>query len=174
VADFYHQEQQFFFTKSIDKPKPHVLLVSLMAEDPYNNFLPSTGQINHFFHYSTIRNVFKTTLYTGARVTPMYDPFIGKILTYSVSLLKIDSLFYYKEKPVSASKSGVVKSFIPGYIKKIFFSVQDRVEENDIVLIHEAMKMENEIRAPKSGTVKTLGVHEGDNILANHLLFEIE
>jgi acetyl/propionyl-CoA carboxylase alpha subunit len=68
----------------IIKPKHHVLLVSLMAEDPYNNFLPSTGQIGHFFHYSTIRNVFKTTLYTGARVTPMYDPFIGKILTYAV------------------------------------------------------------------------------------------
>ena len=68
----------------IVKPKHHVLLISLMAEDPYNNFLPSTGQISHFFHYSTIRNVFKTTLYTGARVTPMYDPFIGKILTYAV------------------------------------------------------------------------------------------
>ena len=68
----------------IVKPKHHVLLVSLMAEDPYNNFLPSSGQISHFFHYSTIRNVFKTTLYTGARVTPMYDPFIGKILTYAV------------------------------------------------------------------------------------------
>jgi acetyl/propionyl-CoA carboxylase alpha subunit len=68
----------------IIKPKHQVLLISLMAEDPYNNFLPSTGQISHFFHYSTIRNVFKTTLYTGARVTPMYDPFIGKILTYAV------------------------------------------------------------------------------------------
>jgi acetyl/propionyl-CoA carboxylase alpha subunit len=68
----------------IVKPRHHVLLVSLMAEDPYKNFLPSSGQINHFFHYSTIRNVFKTTLYTGARVTPMYDPFIGKILTYAV------------------------------------------------------------------------------------------
>ncbi len=68
----------------IVKPKHHVLLVSLMAEDPYNNFLPSSGQISHFFHYSTIRNVFKTTLYTGARLTPMYDPFIGKILTYAV------------------------------------------------------------------------------------------
>jgi biotin carboxyl carrier protein len=93
---------------------------------------------------------------------------------YSAALLKIDRLFYYKEKPISASKSGMVKSFIPGYIKKIFFRIQDRIEENDIVLIHEAMKMENEIRAPKSGVIKTLGVQEGDNILANHVLFEIE
>ncbi len=93
---------------------------------------------------------------------------------YSASLLKIDSLFYYKEKPVSASKSGAVRSFIPGCIKKIYFRPPDRVEENDIVLIHEAMKMENEIRAPKSGVIKSMGVQEGDNILANHLLFEIE
>ncbi len=68
----------------IVKPTHHVLLISLMAEDPIDNFMPSTGAISHFFHYSTIRNVFKTTLYTGARVTPMYDPFIGKILTYAV------------------------------------------------------------------------------------------
>jgi biotin carboxyl carrier protein len=93
---------------------------------------------------------------------------------YSASLLKIDRLFYYKERPVSASKSGVVRSFIPGCIKKIYFRLQERVEENDIVLIHEAMKMENEIRAPKSGVIKTMGVQEGDNVLANHLLFEIE
>lgn len=93
---------------------------------------------------------------------------------FPAGLLKIDSLFYYKEKPVSASKSGVVRSFIPGGIKKIFYRSGDRVEENEIVLIHEAMKMENEIRAPKDGVIKVLGVQEGDNILANHLLFEIE
>jgi len=93
---------------------------------------------------------------------------------YPSSLLKIDKLFYYKEKPLKSSKSGVVKSFIPGSIKKIFYRVNDRVNEGDIILIHEAMKMENEIRAPRSGTIKNIGVKEGDNILANHLLFEIE
>lgn len=93
---------------------------------------------------------------------------------YSASLLKIDRLFYYKEKPLTSSKSGVVKSFIPGSIKKIFFRINDKVNEGQIVLIHEAMKMENEIRAPKSGRIKYIGVNEGDNILTNHLLFEIE
>ena len=71
-------------------------------------------------------------------------------------------------------KSGTVKSFIPGNIKKIYFKTGSHVKEGDIILIHEAMKMENEIRAPKSGILKTVGVSEGDNILANHLLFEIE
>jgi len=93
---------------------------------------------------------------------------------FSVSLLKIDRLFYYKEKPLASSKSGVVKSFIPGSIKKIYFRVNDKVNEGQIVLIHEAMKMENEIRAPRSGRIKSIGVNEGENILANHLLFEIE
>lgn len=93
---------------------------------------------------------------------------------YSASLLKIDKLFYYKEKDIPTSKSGIVKSFIPGSINKIFYRLNDKVNEGDIVLLHEAMKMENEIRAPKSGRIKNLGVKEGDNILANHLLFEIE
>ncbi len=93
---------------------------------------------------------------------------------YSASLQKIDKLFYYKEKPVSSTKPGLVKSFIPGNIKKIYYRVNDQVAEGDIVLIHEAMKMENEIRAPKAGSIKAIGVAEGENILANRLLFEIE
>ena len=93
---------------------------------------------------------------------------------FSASLLKIDKLFYYKEKAVPSSKSGVVKSFIPGNIKKVYFREGEQVGEDEIILIHEAMKMENEIRAPKKGVIKRLGVEEGDNILANHLLFEIE
>lgn len=93
---------------------------------------------------------------------------------YSASLLKIDNLFYFKEKPLKSAKSGIVKSFIPGSIKKIFYRVNDKVKEGDILLIHEAMKMENEIRAPKSGLIKFIGVKEGENILANHALFEIE
>jgi pyruvate carboxylase subunit B len=93
---------------------------------------------------------------------------------YPASLLKIDQLFYFKEQPLESAKSGILKSFIPGSIKKIYYRVNDRVKEGDIILIHEAMKMENEIRAPKTGIIKTIGVEEGENILANHLLFEIE
>jgi len=93
---------------------------------------------------------------------------------YPASLLKIDKLFYYRSRPQRSSRSGLVKSFIPGYIQKVYFQVGDEVKENEIVLIHEAMKMENEIRAPISGKLKNLGVKEGDNVLANRILFEIE
>ncbi len=65
-------------------PRHHTLLASLMAENPYNNFQPSSGIVTDFFHYSSIRNIFKTDLFTGARVSTFYDPFIGKILTFAV------------------------------------------------------------------------------------------
>ncbi len=93
---------------------------------------------------------------------------------YPARLLKIDKFFYSAEKKIQARKPGTVKSFIPGNIKKIFFAPGDWVDEGDIVLIHVAMKMENEIRSPKSGILKSLGVSEGDNILADHPLFEID
>jgi len=93
---------------------------------------------------------------------------------YPASLLKIDKLFYFRPRPQRASRSGMVKSFIPGYIQKVYFQAGDEVQEGDIVLIHEAMKMENEIRAPIAGTIKSMGVKEGDNVLANRLLFEVE
>jgi len=93
---------------------------------------------------------------------------------YPSSLLKIDKLFYYKEKEVKTKRSGNITSFIPGSIKKIYFNVNDFVKEGDIVLIHEAMKMENEIRSPISGEIKSIGVKEGENILAGHTLFVVE
>ncbi len=93
---------------------------------------------------------------------------------FPVKLKKIDRLFYFEDKRVESQMSGIVKSFIPGSIKEIYFQEGDKVEEGDIVLIHEAMKMENEIKAPRSGVIKKIGVKIGDNILANHLLFEIE
>ncbi len=67
----------------IIQPKHHVLLFSLMAENPAQHFQPSSGTVCEFYNYSTIRNIFKTDLYTGAKVSPLYDPYVGKILTFS-------------------------------------------------------------------------------------------
>ncbi len=68
----------------IIEPNHSVMLVSLMAENPYDKFQPSSGEVTEFYSYSTIRNIFKTHLYTGARMSPLYDPYIGKICTFSV------------------------------------------------------------------------------------------
>jgi acetyl/propionyl-CoA carboxylase alpha subunit len=68
----------------IVEPTHHVLLVSLMAENPFDHFQPYAGTVTEFFYYSTISNLFKTTIYCGAKISSLYDPNIGKIITYAV------------------------------------------------------------------------------------------
>jgi len=47
------------------------------------------------------------------------------------------------------------------------------VETGDSLLILEAMKMENEIRAPRTGRVTQLNVSAGQNVKLNEVLVEI-
>ena len=55
----------------------------------------------------------------------------------------------------------VVKSPMPGNILKINVSQGQAVKEGDVLIILEAMKMENEIVAPKSGSVAQIAVSKG-------------
>ena len=55
----------------------------------------------------------------------------------------------------------VVKSPMPGNILKINVTVGQKVNEGDTLLVLEAMKMENEIAAPKAGTVAQIIVSKG-------------
>lgn len=55
----------------------------------------------------------------------------------------------------------VVKSPMPGNILKINFTVGQKVNEGDTLLVLEAMKMENEVAAPRSGTVAQIIVSKG-------------
>ena len=55
----------------------------------------------------------------------------------------------------------VVKSPMPGNILKINVTVGHKVNEGDTLLVLEAMKMENEIAAPKAGTVAQIIVSKG-------------
>lgn len=65
--------------------------------------------------------------------------------------------------PASASLASgeVVKSPMPGNILKINVAPGQKVEEGDVLMILEAMKMENEIVATKSGTVAQIAVSKG-------------
>ena len=53
---------------------------------------------------------------------------------------------------------------MPGYILKVCVSVGQRVKEGDLLCVLEAMKMENEIMAPKAGTVKQVLVQMGSTV----------
>ena len=55
----------------------------------------------------------------------------------------------------------VVKSPMPGNILKINVSAGQKVNEGDVLVILEAMKMENEVTATKAGTVAQVAVTKG-------------
>ena len=67
-----------------------------------------------------------------------------------------------------------VKAPMPGMILKIKKRAGDKIAKGESVLILEAMKMENDLRAPASGMIKTLNVTEGTAVEKGAILFSIE
>lgn len=68
----------------------------------------------------------------------------------------------------------VVKAPMPGMILKIKKKTGDSIKKGESVIILEAMKMENEIKAPVSGTITELNVIETHKVDKNSFLFSIE
>tara|TARA_B100001094_G_C17721229_1_gene572066 strand:+ start:87 stop:482 length:396 start_codon:yes stop_codon:yes gene_type:complete len=71
-------------------------------------------------------------------------------------------------------KSGTVSANIPGKIVTIEVAEGQEVTEGQVILILEAMKMQNEIQAPVDGKVVSVNCEEGQSIEANVPLVVIE
>lgn len=67
-----------------------------------------------------------------------------------------------------------IKTSMPGRIVKVFAKEGDQVREGQAVLVLEAMKMQNEIKSPQSGTITRINPQAGDSVEAGALLFSIE
>ena len=77
-------------------------------------------------------------------------------------------------KPTVSAGQASVKAPLPGVIIDIKVNVGDTVSPNDVVAILEAMKMENNINAGKSGVVKAICVNKGDSVLEGNDIIIIE
>ncbi len=66
--------------------------------------------------------------------------------------------------PAGAAGSVVVTAPMPGKILGVKASAGQAVKKGQVILILEAMKMENEIVAPQDGTVATINVSVGDSV----------
>ncbi|HPF97959.1 MAG: acetyl-CoA carboxylase biotin carboxyl carrier protein subunit [Flavobacteriaceae bacterium] len=67
-----------------------------------------------------------------------------------------------------------IKSPMPGLILDILVKEGQEVKEGDLLLILEAMKMENSIVSPTNGKVKTIAVSKETTVTKNELLIEFE
>jgi pyruvate carboxylase subunit B len=74
----------------------------------------------------------------------------------------------------AATHKGHVTTAMPGTIVDVLVDTGKQVKAGDPVLVIEAMKMENEIQAPISGTVNNIFVSKGDAVKPNEALIEIQ
>ena len=72
--------------------------------------------------------------------------------------------------PVAAAAGEQVTAPMPGTILKVNVTQGAAVKKGDILVVLEAMKMENEILAPKDGTVAQLAVAKGSTVDTGALL----
>ncbi|HUF54620.1 MAG TPA: biotin/lipoyl-containing protein [Dehalococcoidia bacterium] len=77
-------------------------------------------------------------------------------------------------KKKSSAATGAIMSQMTGRITRVDVKVGDTVSEGNILLVIEAMKMENEIAAPLGGTVKELLVNAGARVSEGDPLLVIE
>jgi acetyl-CoA carboxylase biotin carboxylase subunit len=60
----------------------HAIECRINAEDPYNNFMPSTGRITHSLIPTGPGVRVDTGVYPGFEITPFYDPMIAKLIVW--------------------------------------------------------------------------------------------
>lgn len=80
----------------------------------------------------------------------------------------------FKPSGLSQASAGELISQMPGKIVKVMTTEGAVVNAGDTLIILEAMKMENEIKAGINGVIKAVHVEEGQVLDSGHLMLEIE
>ncbi len=74
------------------------------------------------------------------------------------------------EKAAPAAEGIKISSPMPGTILDVRVKAGDAVKKGDVMMILEAMKMENEIQAPEAGTIAGVYTEKGSSVNAGDLL----
>jgi oxaloacetate decarboxylase alpha subunit len=74
---------------------------------------------------------------------------------------------------VPTSSGEPIGAPLSGTIWKVMVSLNQKVNEGDVLVILEAMKMETEIRAARGGVVTDISVKEGDSVTVGQTLLTL-
>lgn len=86
-------------------------------------------------------------------------------------MLLLDRLGF---KDALGAGEGQLNAPMPGKILEILCKTGDTVKLGDPVIILEAMKMENELKSPADGIIKSINVSTGQSVEKNEFLLEVE
>ena len=100
----------------------------------------------------------------------------------NLKTLEIDSIIYetrltskyQKRKTFSIKNPRKITAFIPGIIRKILVYEGKVIKPGDNLLMLEAMKMENILLSTIEGKIKTIYIKEGETVMKDLILIEIE
>lgn len=163
-------------------PEP-LLSKEVNASGP--RFAPN--EFNVTLHGETFHIELTGSGHEGEEKRPIYvsvDGIAEEVIVETLSEIEINggsttSPIKKKESKSSSGRprpqhKGCITTAMPGNIVDVKVKVGDKVKAGDPVLVIEAMKMENEIQAPTSGTVVNLHVEKGDNVTPDETLLEIK
>jgi acetyl-CoA carboxylase, biotin carboxylase subunit len=74
--------RQLSYTQEQIQINGHAIECRINAEDPFNNFIPSTGRITHSLIPTGPGVRVDTGVYPGFEITPFYDPMIAKLIVW--------------------------------------------------------------------------------------------
>jgi biotin carboxyl carrier protein len=91
-------------------------------------------------------------------------------------LFEIDDPRQWKRSKHAADAQGraSIASAMPGKIVRVLVAVGDEVIAGQGIMVVEAMKMQNELKAPRDGRVTSIAVKENDSVNAGAVLAVIE
>lgn len=128
-----------------------------------------------FYTITVNGNTYNVSVEEGVSAAPTATPAVSAG-TLAAPAPKAAAPAAAPEKPAAApaasGSAGSVKvsSPMPGKIISVKASVGQAIKKGEVILILEAMKMENEIVAPQDGTVASINVTAGQSVEAGSLL----
>ncbi len=75
---------------------------------------------------------------------------------------------------LTTTKVADIKAPMPGLVIQLNILVGDQVKKGDTILVLEAMKMENSIKAQNDATIKSIKIAKGDKVEKNQVLIIFE
>ena len=79
-----------------------------------------------------------------------------------------------ESRPAGTSGPLKIQAPMPGKIVKVTVTEKAVVNQGDSLLVMEAMKMQNELKAPKAGTVSRIHVQEGEPVSMSQILMVLD
>jgi acetyl/propionyl-CoA carboxylase alpha subunit len=97
----------------------------------------------------------------------------GAILEVIVEDERTRRLAGLRSSPAAVTGEVVIKAPMPGVVVDILVAEGQEVEQGDVVVVLESMKMQNEFKAPRAGRVHLVRVSLGDKIEQNGVMLTI-